>query len=68
MKDLLKARRYRWSNGTNGARKSWWRDLPAGDFEAEVEFLRTSVFGGRPVKFPTQVITARERYSTALSG
>jgi DNA polymerase-3 subunit epsilon len=26
-KDLLKGRRYRWSNGTNGLRRCWWRDV-----------------------------------------
>ena len=67
MKNVLKARRYRWSNGSNGARKSWWLDLPAGEFEAEVEFLRAAVFGGRAVDFPTESITAKERYSDALS-
>jgi len=62
-KDLLKARGYRWSNGTNGLRRCWWRDVAERDLEAELAFLSASVFL-RPVDLPTQRITARERYST----
>jgi DNA polymerase-3 subunit epsilon len=62
-KDLLKERGYRWSNGTNGCRRCWWRDLAERDLTAELAFLRVSVFL-RPIDLPTQRITARERYST----
>jgi DNA polymerase-3 subunit epsilon len=62
-KDLLKARGYRWSNGANGCRRCWWRDVAERDLEAELAFLRASVFL-RPIDLPTQRITARERYST----
>jgi len=62
-KDLLKTRGYRWSNGMNGCRRCWWRDVTDRDLEAELAFLRASVFL-RPVDLPTQRITARERYST----
>jgi DNA polymerase-3 subunit epsilon len=62
-KDLLKARGYRWSNGTNGLRRCRWRDIAERDLEAELAFLRISVLL-RPVDLPTQSITARERYST----
>jgi DNA polymerase-3 subunit epsilon len=66
-KDLLKARGYRWSNGTNGLRRCWWRDVGEHDIEAELAFLRASVFL-RTVDLPTQHITARERYSTNAPG
>jgi DNA polymerase-3 subunit epsilon len=62
-KDLLKTRGYRWSNGTNGLRRCWWRDVAERDLESEFAFLRASVFL-RPVDLPTQRITTRERYST----
>jgi DNA polymerase-3 subunit epsilon len=61
-KDLLKARGYRWSNGSNGLRRCWWREVAEGDFEAEISFLRDRVYLS-PVDLPTQRITARERYS-----
>jgi DNA polymerase-3 subunit epsilon len=66
-KDLLKARGYRWSNGTNGLRRCWWRDVAERDLEAELAYLRASVFL-RPVDLPTQRISARERYSTSSPG
>ncbi len=61
-KDLLKARGYRWYNGSDVRRRCWWRDVAERDFEAEMAFLRARVFL-RPVDLPTQRITARERYS-----
>ena len=63
-KDLLKARGYRWTNGTNGSRRCWWRDVAERDLEAELAYLRASIFL-RPVDLPTQRIGARERYSTS---
>ena len=62
-KDLLKTRGYRRSNGTNGLRRCWWRDVAESDLESEFAFLRASVFL-RPVDLPTQRLTACERYST----
>ncbi len=62
-KDLLKARGYRWSDGSNGLRRCWWRDVAERDLEAELAFLGASVFL-RPIDLPTRRITARERYST----
>jgi len=61
-KDLLKARGYRWYNGSDVRRRFWWRDVAERDFEAEMAFLRARVFL-RPIDLPTQRITARERYS-----
>jgi len=66
-KDLLKTRGYRWSNGTNGCRRCWWRDVAEGDLEAELASLRASIYL-RPVELPTQRLTARERYSTKAPG
>ena len=62
-RDLLKARGYRWSNGSNGLRRCWWRDVAERDLEAELALLRASVFL-RPIDLPTQRITARARFST----
>jgi len=61
-KDLLKARGYRWWNGSDGRGRCWWRDVAERDFEAEISFLQARVLL-RPVDLPTQRITARERYS-----
>ena len=66
-KDLLKSRGYRWSDGSNGSRRCWWRDVPQRDFDVELAFLRAAVFNGRPVNLPTMKITAKERYSSTIS-
>jgi hypothetical protein len=44
------------------ARETTIRNVAERDLEAELAFLRASVFL-RPVDLPTQRITARERYS-----
>jgi DNA polymerase-3 subunit epsilon len=66
-KDLLKTRGYRWSNGTKGCRRCWWRDVAEGELETELAFLRASIFL-RPIDLPTQRITARDRYSINALG
>ena len=64
-KDDLKARNYRWCDGSNGARRCWWKDIAQRDHEAELAYLRASVYR-RQVDLPTTRITARERYSKNL--
>lgn len=44
-KDTLKARGYRWSNGTGGDPKAWHITVAADDLEAELAFL-DSIYGG----------------------
>lgn len=61
MKDLLKARGYRWNDGTDGRPKSWWADVAEEAFEAELTFLRREVYR-REVEPYTQRITAFERF------
>lgn len=43
-KDLLKARSYRWSDGTQ-FHKAWWKDFSASDIDAEMEWLTAHVYG-----------------------
>ena len=43
-KALLKARGYRWANGECRTPRAWWRDVPEGVVEAEVEWLRERVY------------------------
>lgn len=44
MKDQLKARGYRWSDGSDGQPKSWWIEMDETAFEAELHFLRTEIY------------------------
>lgn len=59
MKDQLKARGYHWHDGSTGAPKCWWRDVPIEDAPEEHRILRRD-FNARP---KLQRITARDRYS-----
>ena len=65
-KDQLKARAYRWSDGSGGARRAWWKDVPQSEHESELAWLRANVYRGIPIQLPTRQISARERYSSAL--
>jgi DNA polymerase III subunit epsilon len=66
-KDQLKARAYRWSDGSGGARRAWWKDVAQAEHESELAWLRAAVYRGLPIQLPTQQITARERYSSTLA-
>jgi DNA polymerase III subunit epsilon len=64
MKDRLKARGYRWNDGTDGRPKSWWIEVDEEAGEAELTFLRREVYR-REVEPYTQRITAFERFRAA---
>ncbi|MBA8797171.1 DNA polymerase-3 subunit epsilon [Agrobacterium sp. RC10-4-1] len=44
MKDHLKKRGYRWSDGSDGRPKSWWAELPEEMLAEELHFLRTEIY------------------------
>ncbi len=61
MKDHLKARGYRWSDGSDGRPKSWWVELPEEKLDEELHFLRTEIYrwdADPPVKY----LTAFDRF------
>lgn len=60
-KDVLKARGYRWSDGSNGQLKSWWTEVDEDLHDAEVAFLRDEIYQGRVDPF-VQWLTAAERF------
>jgi len=62
-KDALKARGYRWFDADDERPKSWRKDVYEEELTAELDFLRTNVFGGKPVELPMQKFTAIDRYS-----
>lgn len=61
-KDMLKARGYRWNDGSNGQPKSWWREVPEADGDDEIEWVSTQALNGRAPK--VEHVTARQRYSS----
>lgn len=44
MKGHLKARGYRWADGSDGRPKSWWVELPEEKVDEELHFLRTEIY------------------------
>lgn len=61
MKDHLKARGYRWSDGSDARPKSWWVELPEERLDEELHFLRSEIYrwdADPPVKY----LTALDRF------
>lgn len=61
MKDHLKARGYRWSDGSDGRPKSWWVELAEDQLAGELRFLRTEIYRWEADP-PVQYLTALDRY------
>lgn len=56
MKDHLKARGYRWADGSDGRPRSWWVELPEEKLDDELHFLRMEIYrwdADPPVKYLT---------------
>ena len=62
-KDILKARGYRWSGGADDLPKCWYTIVKEADYEDELNYLQTDIYGGRSVNLPNGSINARTRYS-----
>jgi len=62
LKDILKLRNYRWSDGADGRPKSWYLDVDEEEVEAELRFLRTEIYQ-RDIDIERQEFTALDRYS-----
>ena len=44
LKETLKKRGYRWSDGSDGRPRSWYVDVDEANQAAEIEFLRTEIY------------------------
>jgi DNA polymerase-3 subunit epsilon len=62
LKDRLKARGYRWSNGDDGRPKAWFRDVDDADLAAEEQLLADEIYGGQP-RYTKTRIDFRNRFS-----
>ncbi|WP_139861556.1 3'-5' exonuclease [Bradyrhizobium ivorense] len=62
LKDELKRRGYRWSDGADGRPRSWYVDVDEASQAAEVEYLQRNVYQ-RELAVRTQVLTAFDRFS-----
>jgi DNA polymerase-3 subunit epsilon len=65
LKDTLKKRGYRWSDGTDGRPKSWYIDLGEESVGDEIAFLRAEIYL-RDVDPPQQTLTAFTRFSSRI--
>ncbi|WP_431324427.1 3'-5' exonuclease [Rhizobium sp. YTU87027] len=62
MKDILKARGYRWADGSDGRPKSWWIELAEGALEDELRYLRSEIYRWDEADPPTKWLTAFDRF------
>jgi DNA polymerase-3 subunit epsilon len=63
LKDGLKARGYRWNDGTDGRPKSWFIDVDEDTRDAEISFLKKEIYQ-REVDIDCCTMTAINRYSS----
>ena len=63
LKDQLRARGYRWNDGSDARPKAWYVDVSENDAEGELAFLKKEIYQ-RNVELLITRITARERFST----
>ena len=64
-KDHLRRRGYRWSDGGDGRRRSWWTEVADAALQDELGYLRQEVYQNH-ADIPYRRITAVDRYSQRL--
>src|SRR5215470_16577948 len=62
LKDALKRRGYRWSDGSDGRPKSWYIDVDEIALDDEIAFLKTEIYL-RDIEPRLQALTAFDRFS-----
>jgi DNA polymerase-3 subunit epsilon len=62
LKDALKRRGYRWSDGSDGRPRSWYVDVDESKLDDEIVFLKTEVYL-HDVEPRLQILTAFDRFS-----
>jgi DNA polymerase III subunit epsilon len=62
LKDSLRRRGYRWSDGSDGRPRSWYVDVDESKLDDEIAFLRTEIYL-RDVEPRLQTLTAFDRFS-----
>jgi DNA polymerase III subunit epsilon len=65
LKDMLRKRGYRWSDGSDGLPRSWYVDVDEANQTGEVEFLQTAIYL-EEVEPRTQIMSAMNRFSSRL--
>jgi DNA polymerase-3 subunit epsilon len=62
LKDKLKRRGYRWSDGSDGRPRSWYVDIDESRLDDEISFLKTEIYL-RDAEPRLQTLTAFDRFS-----
>lgn len=62
LKDVLKARGYRWNADGAGGPRAWYVDVAESAWEAEIAFLRAEIYRGE-IDLATRRIDAYDRFS-----
>ncbi|MGF9566934.1 3'-5' exonuclease [Neorhizobium sp. BT27B] len=62
MKDHLKARGYRWSDGSDGRPKSWWIEIGEEALDDELRYLRAEIYRYPDADPPIKRLTAFDRF------
>jgi DNA polymerase III epsilon subunit-like protein len=62
MKDHLKARGYRWSDGSDGRPKSWWTEIGEEALDDELRYLRAEIYRYPDADPPIKHLTACDRF------
>ncbi len=62
LKDVLKRRKYRWNDGSDGRPRAWHIEIDEASVDAEISFLHQEIYR-RDVELFTQSVTALTRYS-----
>ncbi len=62
MKDHLKARGYRWSDGSDGCPKSWWLEVGKEALDDELRYLRAEIYRYPDADPPIKRLTAFDRF------
>ena len=65
LKDTLKARGYRWNDGSDGRPKAWFIDRPPEEVEEEVRFLRSDIYQ-RDVDITVRPVEAADRFTSRV--
>jgi len=62
MKDHLKGRGYRWSDGSDGRPRAWWIEINEELYEDELRYLRTEIYCWEDAEPLTLRLTAHDRF------
>ncbi|MBS1086951.1 3'-5' exonuclease [Gluconobacter sphaericus] len=65
LKDILKARGYRWNDGSDGRPKAWFVDRPPEEVEDEILFLRTEIYQ-REIDITVRPVEAGDRFTSRI--